>query len=208
MSPGNRFAFVRDLGLDRVLAYRIDPSRAALEPCDPAFAAAPPGAGPRHSAFSADGRHLYVANEMGNSVSLFAREPGGAALQLRQTVSTLPPGFRGEDTAGEIRLGAGGRFLYVSNRGHDSLAVFARRPETGLLERLEIVPCGGGHPRNFALTADGRWLLCANRDSGNVVVFSVDPATGRLLPAGGRALVPEPVCVLISGCPGAASAPP
>ena len=208
LSPDNRFALVCDLGLDRVYVYRLDPAAAALAPNEPPFASAPPGSGPRHSKFSADGRFLYVANELASTVCVFAFDAARGTLALRQTLSTLPPDFPdpGASTVAEIRLHPNGRFVYVSNRGHDSVAVFARDPESGLLGSVEIVPCGGKHPRNFALTPDGRWLLCANRDSGDLVVFHVDPATGRLRPSGRWAPVPEPVCVLISNSPGVAAA--
>jgi 6-phosphogluconolactonase len=137
---------------------------------------------------------------MGGSICVFTFEPVHGLLALRQTISTLPSDFQGPNSVAEIRLHPNDRFVYVSNRGHDSLAVFARDPEAGTLELVEIGPSGGGHPRNFALTPDGGWLLCANRDSNNVVVFRVDPASGRLAPTGRQVGVPEPVCVLFLSC--------
>ena len=196
VSPDNRFAFACALGLDRVFGFRLDPAKAALVPTDPPFNATPAGVGPRHSRFSADGRFYYVLNELGGSVCVFAYDAAHGALTLQQTISTLPADFRGTNTSAEIRLSADGRFVYASNRGADSLAVFARDPAAGTLKLVEIVPSGGKHPRNFALSPDGRWLVCANRDTDNVVVFRVDPATGRLTPTTHAVTIPLPVCVL------------
>ena len=194
-SPDNRFAYVCDLGTDTILRCRHDPATARLT-ADGTTATAP-GDGPRHSKFSADGRFFYVINELGGSLATYACEPETGALTHRQTVSTLPADFTGENTCAEIRLHPNGRFVYGSNRGHDSLAVFRRDPSTGLLTRLQLIHCGGGHPRNFALSADGRWLVCANRDSNNLVLFAVDPATGLLTATGRTVSIPMPVCVLM-----------
>lgn len=193
-SPDNRFAYVCTLGLDKIFCYRLDPATATLTPAG-AFAAAP-GAGPRHSKFSADGKFFYVINELNGSIATYACDAATGALTPRQVVSTLPDGFKGANTCAEIRLHPNGRFVYGSNRGHDSLAVFARDPARGTLTRIEIVPSGGGHPRNFALSPDGAWLVCANRDSNNLVVFKVDADSGRLTPAGPTAKVPQAVCVV------------
>jgi 6-phosphogluconolactonase len=196
VSPDNSFVFACALGLDRVYGFRLDPAKAAFAPASPPFAATPAGVGPRHSKFSADGRFFYVADELGGSVCVFAYDATHGALTLQQTISSLPADFRGENTTAEIRLSRDGRFIYVSNRGPDSLAVFARDPAAGTLTLVEIVPCGGKYPRNFALSPDGRWLVCANRDTDNLVVFRVDPATGRLTLTAPSATIPQPVCVL------------
>jgi 6-phosphogluconolactonase len=197
LSPDNRFAYVCDLGLDRILCYRLDPEKAALTAAGET--ATKPGAGPRHSKFSADGRFFYVINELDGTIVAYAVVPATGALTPVQTVSTLPAGFAGENTCAEIRLSPDGRFVYGSNRGHDSLAVFARDAARGTLTPVETVPSGGGHPRNFNLTPDGHWLVCANRDSNNLVLFKVDPATGRLQTTGHTVSVPTPVCVLFPG---------
>jgi 6-phosphogluconolactonase len=197
LSPDNRFVFACDLGLDRVFSYKLDPTHAALIPNDPPFTAAPAGAGPRHSKFSADARFFYVINEMGGSVSVFAYDAAHGALTLKQTIPTLPPDFHELNTSAEIRIHPNGRFVYASNRGHDSIAVFARDAQSGLLSLVEIVPCGGKHPRNYALSSDGNWLLCANRDTNNVVVFRVDPESGRLTLTKNSVTIGKPVCVLI-----------
>jgi 6-phosphogluconolactonase len=195
LAPDNRMAYVCDLGLDRVFAYRIDPARAAMSPAAPPCTAVPPGSGPRHSKVSPDGRFLYVVNEMGGSICVFARDPGGA-LTLRQTISTLPPGFSGVDLSAEIRIDRAGRFVYASNRGPDTLAVFARNAADGTLSQVEVVPCGGRQPRNFNLSPDGRWLVCANRASNSITVLQIDPRSGRLRLIPSRAELNQPICVL------------
>ena len=201
ISPDNRFAFVADLGLDRVFSYRLDAAEARLTPNDPPFIPITPGAGPRHSKFSADGRFFYVLDEIDGSVTSCAYDAARGTGRPFQHISTLPAGFTvtDPDRAAEIRLHPNGKFVYASNRGHDSIAVFARNPADGMLTLVEITPCGGQYPRNFALSPDGAWLVCANRDSNNLVVFRVDPATCRLTPTGSTARVPIPVCVLFAG---------
>lgn len=198
LSPDNRFAFVADLGLDRVLAYRLDPAAATLTPHDPAFVAVAPGAGPRHTKFSTDGRSFYILDEIDGSITSCAYDVARGIATPIQHISTLPAGFKvtDPDRAAEIRVHPNGKFVYASNRGHDSLAVFARSPADGLLTLVDITPCGGGHPRNFNLSPDGSWLVCANRDSNNLVVFKVDASTGRLTATGRPVTVPQAVCVL------------
>lgn len=195
-SPDNRFVYVCDLGLDRIFCYRLDPAASTLTAAGETVTQ--PGSGPRHSKFSADGKFFYVINELDSTIAAYAADATTGALTPRQSVTTLPAGFIGETICAEIRLSPNGRFVYGSNRGHDSLAVFARDAAAGTLTSVEIVPCGGKHPRNFSLSPDGRWLLCANRNSDNLVVFKVDAATGRLTPAGQPAKVPQAVCVLFA----------
>jgi len=196
ISPDNRFALVCDLGLDRVLTYRVDPPGAAISPSDPAFIAVPAGAGPRRGVFSPDGHFFYVVDEMGNSICGFAYDSAGGVLALRQVVSTLPAGYHGTSRAAEIAVHPNGRFVYASNRGDDSLAIFARESESGALRLLETVASGGAVPRHFALSEDGRWLVCANQRGGNVVVFRVDSASGGLERVPGEISVPNAACVL------------
>ena len=194
ISPDNRFALVCDLGLDRIYTYRLDAGQARLAPGQPPFTADAAGSGPRHSAFSPDGSHLYASHELDNTVTAFGYDAASGALALRQAVSTLPAGFMGESAAAEVAVHPNGRFLYVSNRGHDSIAVFAVAAN-GLLTPLEFVPSGGRTPRHFALAPGGAWLVCAHQDSDSVTVFGVDPSSGRLTPVGEPANVPEGVCV-------------
>lgn len=199
ISPDNRFAFVADLGLDRVLAYRIDPAAGTLTPHDPAFIPTPPGTGPRHTKFSHDGRFFYILNEIDGSISACTYDAARGAATPIQHISTLPAGFKvtDADRAAEIRVHPNGNFVYASNRGHDSLAVFAVNTD-GTLRLVEITPCGGQHPRNFELSPDGQWLVCANQNSSNLVSFKVDAATGRLTATGHSASVPQAVCVLFA----------
>lgn len=195
-SKDSRFAYVCDLGLDRIYHYRLDPVTASLAPAGESVSL--PGAGPRHSKFSADGKFLYVINELHNSVEVFAADAASGALNRVQAIPTLPAGFAGESICAEIRLSPDERFVYGSNRGHDSLAVFARDAAKGTLTLVEIVPSGGKHPRNFNLSPDGRWLVCGNKDSDNVTVFARDTATGRLTRTSQTLKVPQVVCVLFA----------
>ncbi len=198
ISPDNRFAFVADLGLDRVFAYRLNLAAGTMVPNDPAFIATAPGSGPRHTKFSRDGRNLYILGEIDGSVTACSYDAGRGTATPLQHISTLPAGFKvtDPDRAAEIRVHPNGQFVYASNRGHDSIAVFSRNAADGTLKLVEITPSGGGHPRNFELSPDGIWLVCANRDSNNLVVFKVDAATGRLTRTGATASVPAPICVL------------
>ncbi len=196
ISPDNRFAIICDLGLDKIYTYALDPAAAKLTPANPPFVATAPGAGPQHFKFGPDGRRAYAINEMGGTIAAYDYAAATGALTPRQTVPTLPADFEDENTTAEIRIHPNGKFLYGSNRGHDSLAVFAIHPGTGLLTPVEIVASGGKTPRNFALSPDGAWLVCAHQDSGNLTVFRVDAATGRLTRLPGEAAVPLCVCVL------------
>lgn len=196
LSPDNRHVIVCDLGLDRIFTYKLDLDNARLSPATPAFVTTPPGSGPRHFAFGADGRHAYAICEMGSLILAYDYAPANGALTPIQQISTLPADFAGASTCAEIRVHPNGRFLYGSNRGHDSIAVYAISPADGRLSLVEIVPCGGKNPRNFSLSPDGRWLVCANQNSNSLTVFSVDATSGRLTAAPATATVPLPVCVL------------
>jgi 6-phosphogluconolactonase len=195
VDPSNRFALVADLGTDKVVVYRFNASDGSLSPNEPAFARVAPGSGPRHIRFHPSGRWAYVVNEMASTVTAFAWDPERGSLAEVQTISTLPAGFSGVSTAAEIEVHPNGRFLYSSNRGYDSLAVFSIDPANGRLTLMEIVPSGGRTPRFFTLDPGARWLLCGNQDSDNVVVFRIDPATGRLTRAGGPVPARIPVCL-------------
>lgn len=198
LSPDGRFVIVCDLGLDKIFTYQLDAAKAVLTPGEPPFVATAPGAGPRHFVFGADGRHAYAITEMGSTIIAFDYAPTTGALTTRQTVSTLPADFKGASTGAEIRLHPNGKFLYGSNRGDDSIAVFAVDAATGRLTPVEVTQCGGKNPRNFSLSPDGKWLVCANQNSNTLTVFRVDPATGRLTPTGHSVDVPLPVCVLFA----------
>jgi len=193
----NRFALVCDLGLDQVLAYRLVPARAELLPGGVATGVVAAGSGPRHLAVSQPGRRLYVLNEMAASITVFAYTPASGAMQELQTVSALPEGFAGPKSGAEIQLHPSGKFLYTSNRGHDSLAVFAVAGRTGQLRLVQHQSTGGSMPRHFTLDPSGRWLLAENQGSNSVVVFAVDATTGRLNPTGERVAVPAPACAVL-----------
>lgn len=192
-SPDNRLLVSPDLGGDRVYRYYHDPATSVLAPRAVDFDIAP-GSGPRHAEFSPDGKHLYIINELANTITVAAHDAG--TLTTVQTIATLPADFTGDSKTAEIALSADGRFVYGSNRGHDSLAVYARNADDGTLTLRHIVPCGGKHPRHFTLTPDGGWLLCAHMDSDTISVFRVDPATGELTPSGHTPVtLPRPVCL-------------
>lgn len=195
LSADNRFAFVADLGLDQVFSYRLDPSRATFTPNSPAVAKVSPGSGPRHLAFHPNGKLLYVNNEISSTVTVFAYEAAGGGLRELQTVTTLPPDFTGSNSTAEIQTDAAGKFLYVSNRGHDSIAVLAI-DANGTLTPVEHTSTRGKTPRTFSLDPTGRYLFAANENSGTVVLFRVDANTGRLTPSGQVLEVPSPSCVI------------
>jgi 6-phosphogluconolactonase len=195
LDPPNRQLLVADLGLDQVLLYRFDAARGALEPSAPPFAPLRPGAGPRHLVFGRGGRHVYVVNEMDLTVRVFRYDAG--RLVEEQTISTLPAGTKAgkDDSTAEIQVHPSGRFLYASNRGPDTIAVFAVDPGNGHLTPVEHVPTAGRSPRNFAIEPAGRYLLAANQKSDTVAVFRIDPDTGRLSPTGQTVEVGAPVCL-------------
>jgi len=204
-SPDNRFVVVADLGLDRLFSYSLDSAAARLTPGDPPSIASAPGAGPRHfkfgaaaadSASGAGAQFAYAINELDSTITAYAYDPVRGALAPRQSISTLPPGFVEPSTTAELRVHPNGRFIYGSNRGHDSIAVFAVHPVDGTLSPVEIIPSGGRTPRNFALSPDGRWLVCGHQDTDLLTVFRVDPATGRLTRTSHTAAVPTCICVL------------
>jgi len=195
VSPDNRFVLAADLGLDQLLIYRFDATRGSLEPGEPPFAKVPPGAGPRHFAFAPSGQAVYVVNEMGASVSAFAYDRAHGNLTAIETISTLPKDFSGQSDAAEIAVSPAGRFLYASNRGHDSIAVFSINAGNGHLAPVEFVPTRGKTPRHFAIDPTGSYLVVANQDSDNLVVFRIDPHSGRLNPVSEVSGVSSPVCI-------------
>jgi 6-phosphogluconolactonase len=195
VDPGNRFALVPDLGADKVFVYRFNETSGALAPNNPPAAAVAPGSGPRHLAFHPNGRLAYLINELSSTVTAFRWDPERGLLSEFQTVKTLPDGFAGPSAAAEIVVHPNGRFLYASNRGHNSVAVFAIERDSGSLKLVELVPTEGKMPRNLAFDPSGRWLLVANHDSDNAVLFSVDDRTGRLAQHGEPIHAPNPYCI-------------
>ena len=195
VSPDNRFAICADLGLDEVLVYRFDAGKGTLAPNNPAFALVSSGAGPRHFAFHPSGKFGYVIDEMQSTVTVFSYDPASGALDVIQTVSTLPQEFKGESTAAEVAVHPSGKFLYGSNRGNDSIALFAINARKGTLTSLGHAPTLGKTPRNFVIDPTGSYLFVANQDSDNIVQFRIDRSTGLLTPTGQVLEVPSPVCV-------------
>ncbi len=196
VSPDNRFVIVADLGTDKIYTYALDSAAARLTPGGPPFVAAAAGAGPRHFKFGADGRHAYAINELANTLTAYDYDVDRGALASRQSLSTLPAGYAGPTTTAEVRVHPNGRFVYGSNRGHDSIAVFRINAANGALTPVEIVPSGGKTPRNFAFSPDGNWLVCAHQGEDLLTVFRVDATTGRLTRTPHSAPVPTCVCVL------------
>lgn len=195
--PGGRFVLAADLGIDRILVYKTGKDGPGIQPNAPTGISAEPGSGPRHMAFHPAGRILYVCNEMGNSITAYDYVPDRGVLIARQTIGTLPGDFAGDNTTAEILVHPGGRFLYVSNRGHDSIACF-RIGHDGSLSLKGHVPSGGNMPRGFRIDPTARYLVAANYKSDNLVVFRIDGVTGALLPTGNTAQVGAPVCVVFA----------
>lgn len=196
ISPDNRLALSADLGLDQVLIYRLDSAQATLTPHRQPFVRTPPGAGPRHLTFHPRGRHVYVINELTNSVTMFDYLEDDGLLIERETVSTLPDDFDGTSYCADLKITPDGRYLYGTNRGHDSIAIYAIGDD-GRLARLGIEPSLGAGPQNLAVTPDGRWLLCANMPGGNLAVFRIDAATGRLTKTGEPFALTSPSCIML-----------
>jgi 6-phosphogluconolactonase len=196
LSSDNRFVFVPDLGLDQVLSYRLDPGKGTLIANDPPFTKVATGSGPRHFAFHPDGQAAYTLSEMGSLVTVFAYDRAGGTLKQVQTISTLPKEFQGANNSAEVEVHPNGRFLYASNRGHDSLAVFAIDPTAHTLTLVEHVSTQGKMPRNFAIDPTGTYLLAANQNTNNIVIFRIDQKTGRLTSNVGEVKTPSPVCIV------------
>jgi len=198
-SAGNRYAYVSDLGLDKVLIYKFDAASGKLMNADPqqqdAFSATlPPGAGPRHVAFSRKGNFMYVLGEIQSSVTVFSND-AREKYRAIQTVSALPKSFSGRNDAAEIALHPNGKFLYTSNRGHESIALFHVDPGTGKLTAAGDFSIQGKEPRHFAIDPSGNFLLAEDQLSDKVVTFGIDLKTGALTPTGDSVEVPSPVCI-------------
>jgi 6-phosphogluconolactonase len=202
-SAGNRFAYVADLGLDRVLIYPFDSAKGTLtapggsgSTTERAFSVKlTPGTGPRHAAFSSSGNFLYVLGEMQSTVSAFANEHQEVWRPV-QEISALPELFTGRNDAAEIAIHPGGKWLFTSNRGHDTIAVFAINPADGTLRKTGDFPTGGKEPRHFAIDPTGQFLLAENQNSNSIVVFRIDPATGALTKVSETTDIPSPVCLM------------
>ena len=195
-SADNRFVLISDLGIDKVLIYNVDPENASLTPHDPPSAQVEAGSGPRHFAFHPSGDYAYTINELGSTVTAFAWDAEAGRLEPQQTISTLPEGFSGENNTAEIEVHPSGKFLYASNRGHDSIVGFAIDESNGSLRLIGHTPSGGGRPRSFKIGPNGRYLLAANQDGDNVLVFEIDHRrSGELARTSHSVQVDAPVCV-------------
>jgi len=196
LDAANHFAFVCDLSLDKVVIYRFDPQAGKLTPNDPPFASIKSGSGPRHITFGRDGKFAYVNNEIASTVTAFAYDDKAGALTEIQSLSTLPEDFKGNTSTAEIAVHPSSKFLYVSNRGHDSIAIFTIDQTKGTLTYVEALSTGGKTPRHFAIDPSGKYLLAENQGSGNMLLCSIDQDNGRLKPIGMPAEVASPVCVV------------
>ncbi len=198
VAPDNRHALVPDLGIDRVMLYRLDSQKSTLAANDPASVSLPPGSGPRHLAFHPQGKFVYVINELLCTMAVFAYEPRGGTMTAIQTISTLPAGekVQGGYSTAEVIAHPGGMFLYGSNRGHNSIVVYGVDAATGKLTLVQHQPTGGKTPRHFAVDPTGTWLLAENQDSNSVVVFRIEEKSGQLTPTGQSLEVPSPVCAV------------
>ena len=192
-SPDNRFALVADLGLDEVLVYKLDAASGTLTPNEPAFARLKAGSGPRHAVFYPNGKFVFVVSELSSTATSFAYDVKKGTLKETGTASTMPPGFSGRNDVAETAVHPNGKFLYVSNRGNDSIAILSIDPGNRTLAPTGGIPTGGKEPRHFAIDPGGKYLLAENQFSNNIVVFKIDPATGGLTPTGQVVEVPSPV---------------
>ncbi len=194
VSPDNKHVFVGEVGLDQVRSYSLDAAKGKLTPSDPPYVSVTPGTAPRHLAFHPSGKYLYVNDESRPAVTVFAVD--GGHLKEIQEVPAIPADYKGRDATAEIQIDKKGRFVYVSNRGHDSIAVFSVDQATGKLTPIQHASTLGKTPRNFSLDPTGEYLFAANQGSDTVVQFKVDQETGKLTPTGKPISVPKPVCVL------------
>ncbi len=196
LDPAERFLFVCDLGIDKVMIYRFDAQRHTLTPHEPAFVTLPPGAGPRHMAFRPDGKFAYVLSELASTVTVFAYDAAAGRLTRVESLTTLPAGFTGKTSTAEIAVHSSGKYLYASNRGHDSLAIFTIDSTRGTLRSLGTQSTGGRTPRHFGLDPTGTIVALGNQNSDTIVLARLDPQTGRLTPSPHVAAAPSPVCLV------------
>lgn len=197
ISPDNRFALVCDLGTDMVNVYAIDPKSGRMTPHEPAFARVPAGGGPRHLDFHPSGKFVFVNNEITLTETVFAYDAAKGTLAEVETVSTIPEADRGQQglSTAETRAHPNGKWVYVSNRGHDTIAVFECDPSTGKLKLIQNAPAEGKTPRNFNLDPTGKWCLVAHQGSNSVAVLKVNQQTGKLESTGRKIEVGGPCCV-------------
>ena len=193
LDKSNRYAFTVDLGIDKIVVYRFNEKDGAL--VNHGAIATKPGAGPRHLTFHPNNKFAYVINELDSTMTAYTYDSKGGSLSPQQAISTLPQGFSGASFCADVHVSRDGKFLYGSNRGHNSIVVFSIDPTSGHLSLVEHVSTGGDWPRNFVIDPTGTYLLVANQKSDSVVTFRIDTSTGRLTPTGQTAEIPTPVCL-------------
>jgi 6-phosphogluconolactonase len=195
LDPSQTFAIAADLGLDKLFVYKFDKTKGTITPNDPPFGTVPPGSGARHFAFAPNGKIGYAINELKSTITVFSWDASKGVLNQLQTLSTLPEGFTGESYTADVQVHPSGKFVYGSNRGHNSIAVFAVDQATGKLKLSSTQSTGGSWPRHFGIDPSGTFLLAANQRSDSIVVFRIDQGTGALAETGKTAQVGQPACV-------------
>ena len=194
-SPDEQYAFVPDLGLDKLMIYRVDPKTHTLHEREVLSFEVKPGAGPRHCTFDAGGKFCYLINELDSTILVLSYDQQAGFFTELQCVSSLPDGYQAPgNTCADIHIAPDGRYLYGSNRGHDSVIIYKVDQKTGMLSFVDCPSCGGKTPRKFTIDPSGKFLLCANQDSDEIVVFSIEKDSG-LLNGESRIAIPTPVCV-------------
>ena len=181
-SKDNKYLYIADLGLDRVYSYHFDAKAPSITPCQTPYIETHPGAGPRRIQMSPDGKFLYVDHETDSEVSVFTID--GCTLKQIEVIGTVPDEAKAHNTTAELVISADGKFLYVGNRGHDTVTIFSVNRKSGMLTLKENVPSGGRTPRNVRIDPTGAWFFAANENGGNVTEFKIDRATGHLTPTG------------------------
>jgi 6-phosphogluconolactonase len=200
LDPAGKFAFLADLGLDRVFVHRYDAAKGTIEPNDPVALETKPGSGPRHFAFHPDGKRAYVLNELASTLTACDYDPARGVLTEKETLSTLPADFRGNNTTAEVVVHPAGKFVYCSNRGHNSLAIFAIEADSSL-KLVGHEPTQGRTPRNFNIDPSGAYLIAANQDTNNMFVFRIDGSSGKLTATGPKVDIGAPVCIKFLAAP-------
>jgi len=195
VTPDNHFAMAVDLGIDEVLVYRLNDKNGSLSANDPAFVKLEPGSGPRHLDFHPNSRFVYVISELQSKINVFSYDAQRGALQPMQSIATIPKEFSGTNYPAEIRVHPNGKFLFASNRGHDSVAVFSIDQKKGTLSPVGHFSTHGKNPRNFEIDPSGSHLFVADQESGNIVIFEIDQSTGKLKSTGQVLHVDSPVCL-------------
>ncbi len=202
LDPKNHFAFVSDLGLDKVMQYRFNAVDGRLYPNERPYLRTKPGSGPRHLVFHPNQNYAYVINELSSTITGFTYDAVRGQLREIQNISTIPEGYRGLNIAADLHLSPNGRFLYGSNRGHDTIAYYTVDQKTGWLTLIDFTLTEGNKPRGFVIDPTGTFLLAANQDSNTIVTFWIDQDNGRLIPTGHQVYIPNPVCLKLISSPG------